>query len=228
VSDRTLAVFVKEPQPGRVKTRLAAVLGDEDAAHLYRALAENVLAATTPKAGEYERLVFFDPPDAGERLRAWLPAGRLRRQAAGDLGSRMVAAFARCFERGATRVTLVGTDVPALDGAVVRSAFEALEANDVVFGPAADGGYYLVALRGPQPFLFESVAWSTPAVLEQTAARAAAAGLQVGRLPPLRDLDTVEDLRAEWPLVERLLGACPSVRDRIARALDVGVPGRPA
>jgi rSAM/selenodomain-associated transferase 1 len=219
LSDRTLAVFVKEPRPGAAKTRLAAALGPDDAARLYGRLVEGVLAATTPEAGEYERLVFYDPPEAGERMRAWLPAGRLRRQAPGDLGARMSAAFGRCFERGARRVVLVGSDAPGLGRAEVRAAFTALSSGDVVLGPAHDGGYYLVGLRAPQPSLFEGVAWSTASVLEETLARAAAARLSVARLPALRDVDTVDDLRAEWPRVMRVLEADPGLRDRLARAL---------
>ena len=219
MSDRTLVVFVKEPRPGAVKTRLAAAIGDAVAAQLYRAFVETVLAATTPEADEYERLVFYDPPEAGERMRAWLPSGRLRKQSAGDVGERMAACFARCFARGASRVVLAGSDAPALGRAEVRAAFEALADHDVALGPAHDGGYYLVGLRRPQPALFDGVAWSTAAVLDQTLVRAAAAGLSVARLAPLRDVDTADDLRAEWHCVERLLESRPALRDRVARTL---------
>lgn len=214
-----LVVFVKEPRPGSVKTRLAAAIGDEDAAAVYRAMAEGVVAATVPEAGDYERLVFYDPPDAGERMRAWLPAGRLRRQGAGDVGARMADAFARCFARGAGRVAIVGSDAPGVGSAEAREAFAALAAHDVVLGPARDGGYWLVGLRAPQPALFAGIAWSTASVLDETLARAAAAGLSVARLGLRRDVDTLEDLRAEWPRVGPTLD--PAVRARLARA---GVP----
>jgi uncharacterized protein len=226
VSDRTLVVFVKEPRPGAVKTRLAAAVGDEDAAQLYRAFVETVLAATTPEAGEYERLVFYDPPEAGERMRAWLPSGRLRKQSAGDVGQRMAACFARCFARGASQVVLAGSDAPALGRAEVRAAFAALAEHEVALGPAHDGGYYLVGLRAPQPALFEGVAWSTASVLDETLVRAAAAGLSVAQLAPLRDVDTADDLRVEWPRVERLLESRPALRDSLARALAAR-PGGP-
>jgi len=219
VSDRTLVVFVKEPRPGSVKTRLAVAIGDDDAAQLYQVFVETVLAATTPAPGEYERLVFYDPPEAGERMRAWLPSGRLRQQATGDVGQRMAACFARCFARGASRVVLAGSDAPALGRGEVRAAFDALADHDLVLGPAVDGGYYLVGLCAPQPTLFEGVAWSTASVLDETLVRAAAAGLSVAQLAPLRDVDTADDLRAEWPRVERLLESRPQLRERIARAL---------
>jgi hypothetical protein len=213
-----LVVFVKEPRAGRVKTRLAAALGDEAAAAVYRTIAEGVVAGTLPEAGEYERLVFYDPPDAGERMRSWLPAGRLRKQAAGDVGARMADAFARCFARGARRVAIVGSDAPAVGRAEAREAFAALGAHDVVLGPAHDGGYWLVGLRAPQPALFEGVAWSTPSVLAETLARAAARGLSVARLDPRRDVDTIEDLRAEWPRIAPSLD--PSLRERLAPLLE--------
>lgn len=198
-----------------MKTRLAAALGSEDAAAVYRAIAEGVVAGTLPEAGEYERLVFYDPPDAGERIRAWLPAGRLRKQGTGDVGARMADAFARCFARGASRVAIVGSDAPAVGRAEAREAFAALAAHDVVLGPARDGGYWLVGLRAPRPTLFEGVSWSTAAVLRETLERAAADGLSVARLGLRRDVDTVEDLRAEWPRVSPSLD--PALRARVAR-----------
>jgi hypothetical protein len=136
-----LAVFVRLPRPGRVKTRLAASIGKEAAAGLYRALAEHVLEATTPRPGEYERLVFFDPPEAGQEMRAWLPGVRLLAQSGDDLGARMADAFARAFTRGASRVALVGTDAPSLSRETVVRALSALDAADVVLAPSGDGGY---------------------------------------------------------------------------------------
>ena len=200
MSDRALVVFVKHPAPGAVKTRLGAAVGPEPAARLYRTLAERVLEATTPRAGEYERLVFFDPPDALEEMRAWLPGVRLLAQSAGDLGARMADAFARAFARGASRVAIVGTDAPGLSRQTVVDALAALDAADVVLGPSEDGGYYLLALRNPRPELFAGITWSTSTVAAETRARAAAAGLSVRELAPLRDVDTLEDLRAlGWP-----------------------------
>jgi rSAM/selenodomain-associated transferase 1 len=197
MSRNALLVFVKHPSPGAVKTRLAAEVGPEAAARLYRTLAERVLEATSPRAGEYERLVFFDPPEALAGMRAWLPGVRLLAQSGGDLGARMADAFARAFARGAERVVLVGTDAPAVGRETVMEALSALDAADVVIGPAEDGGYYLLALRQPRPELFSGVAWSTPSVRAQTLTRAAFASLSVRELAPLRDVDTLEDLRAQ-------------------------------
>jgi rSAM/selenodomain-associated transferase 1 len=219
VSEAALIVFLKHPEPGAVKTRLAPALGAETAAALYRALTEEVLEATVPRSGEYETLVFFDPPEAAEAMRAWLPGVRLRPQCAGDLGARMTAAFARAFERGARQVAIIGTDAPGVTRETVAGALAALDDADVVVGPAEDGGYYLLALCEPHPELFENVAWSTPVVLEETLARAATAGLRVRELPRLRDVDTLEDVRAEWPRLRPLLEGQPELRQRIEGVL---------
>jgi rSAM/selenodomain-associated transferase 1 len=220
VSTRALIVFLKHPEAGAVKTRLLPLLGAQTAAELYRALCEEVLRTTVPRRGEYERLVFFAPPEAAEAVRAWLPGVRLFPQGGGDLGARMSAAFARAFDRGAERAAIVGTDSPAVSRATVTAALDALDEVDVVLGPAEDGGYYLLALRQPRPELFEGVAWSTGAVLEETVARAARGGLRVHRLAPLRDIDTPEDLRAEWPRLRSLLEARPDLRLRVEARLE--------
>jgi hypothetical protein len=212
-----LVVFLKHPRPGAVKTRLAAAIGPAAAAGLYRALAERVLEATTPAAGDYERLVFFDPPESLPQMREWLPGVRLLAQSGHDLGARMADAFARAFARGASRVAIVGTDAPGVSRATVREALSALDTADVVIGPADDGGYYLIALREPRPELFAGIEWSTPGVRGQTLVRAAAAGLSVLELGHLRDVDTLDDLRAEWPAVRGLLGHRPELRAALAR-----------
>ncbi len=224
MSGDALAVFVKHPTPGAVKTRLAAAIGPEAAAALYRALAEHVLEATTPSTGDYERLVFFDPKEALPEMRAWLPGMRLLAQADGDLGARMSDAFARAFARGAGRVALVGTDAPGVSRETVKEALAALATADLVIGPAEDGGYYLVALRAPRPELFAGMAWSTPSVREETLARAAGAGLSVRALPRLHDVDTLDGLRAEWPAVRALLAHRPGLRDAIDGVLGAAPP----
>jgi rSAM/selenodomain-associated transferase 1 len=200
-----------------VKTRLAASIGPEAAAGLYRSLAEHVIEATTPAAGEYERLVFFDPPESVAQARAWLPGVRLMAQRGEDLGARMADAFARAFTRGASRVAIVGTDALSVSRETVTEALCALDGADVVIGPTTDGGYYLLALREPRPELFAGIAWSTPTVAAQTRARAA--GLALHELPVRRDVDTVEDLRAEWPAVHALLAHRPELRDAIEARL---------
>jgi rSAM/selenodomain-associated transferase 1 len=219
VAHRALIVLLKSPEVGKVKTRLAAALGAETTVDLYRALCEGMLEATTPRPGEYERLLFFAPPGAVDSVRAWLPGSRLLPQASGDLGTRMGAAFARAFQRGAGRAALVGTDVPGISRTTVVEALGALDTADVVLGPAEDGGYYLLALKQPCPELFQGIAWSTPRVLDETVARARGAGRRVSLLARLRDIDTPDDLRAEWPRVSALLEGRDELRRRIEARL---------
>lgn len=205
-----LIVFVKEPRPGAVKTRLARAIGAHAAADAYRALAEAEIRATAPPRAAsgvpaYERVFYFAPAEAGQAVARWLRdvAGDeplvCRPQADADLGTRMDRAFAECFERGARRVAIVGTDVPSCSWRHVLDALGALDAHDVAVGPAHDGGYYLLALDRPRPELFRGIAWSTPSVLAATLERAAALGLRVERLETLEDVDTLEAWRRLRP-----------------------------
>lgn len=214
-----LLVFLKWPEPGATKTRLVPALGAEGAARLYRLLAETGMGATRPWEREYERLLCFAPRDARERIQGWFPGEVLWAQPEGDLGQRMASAFEEGFRRGADRVALVGTDVPWVSRSLVARAFAALASADLVLGPAHDGGYYLVALQRPRPELFAGVEWSTPGVLAATRARAAHLGLQDHCLEPMRDIDTVDDLRDTWERLEPLLATDSHLRHEVARAI---------
>jgi rSAM/selenodomain-associated transferase 2/rSAM/selenodomain-associated transferase 1 len=189
-----LLVFAKAPREGRVKTRLAAEVGDREATRIYRTLGRRVVEAV--RGGAWRTRICFTPADAREELEAWLGGHRLefRPQASGDLGRRMAFAFEDTFAEGAERVCVVGTDVDGLEQELVARAFAALEQHDLVLGPALDGGYWLLGLDGPQPALFQGIRWSTPEVLEETLERARGLGLRVHLLPALRDVDHREDV----------------------------------
>lgn len=189
----TLALLLKAPRPGSVKTRLAAEVGAARATEIYRQLAERQLRACP--AG-WRTVVHFDPPDAEPEMRAWLaprrapgPSWEFRPQPAGDLGVRINAAFAEGFAVGAPGVIAVGGDCPALDETRLGEAAVALLHADAVIGPALDGGYYLLGLRAPCPAAFHGIAWSTPAVLAQTRERLRAVARRIVELPPLEDID---------------------------------------
>lgn len=189
---RLLLVFAKEPVPGRVKTRLARDVGSGEAARIYRAMGRRVVDRV--RVGSYRTRVCFDPPEARKAVSAWL--GReveYRPQGPGDLGTRLAEAFEAGF-RSADRVVVVGTDAPDLGRELVEKAFRRLASADLVLGPAEDGGYYLLGLRRPAPALFRDIPWSTAKVLAATRARAEDVGLDVFLLPPLRDVDTADDL----------------------------------
>jgi rSAM/selenodomain-associated transferase 2/rSAM/selenodomain-associated transferase 1 len=192
---RTLLVFARAPVPGRVKTRLAAGIGETGALQVYRALGRQVLDQV--RDGPWRTVVCHDPPEAAAQMEGWLGTRGIdfAPQSAGDLGARMEQALATALVGGG-RACLIGTDAPGVDRGLVDAAFRALDAADVVYGPALDGGYYLVALASPAPTLFRDIPWSTGDVLARSLDRAREAGLRVHLLDPLRDVDTHEDLAA--------------------------------
>jgi glycosyltransferase A (GT-A) superfamily protein (DUF2064 family) len=129
----------------------------------------------------------------------------------------MSAAFDAEFRRGADRVALVGGDVPGLTSVDVAAALDSLADHDLSLGPALDGGYWLIALARPAPALFQGIAWGTASVFAATMERAAVLGLTVRVLEPRRDVDTLDDVRAEWARIRPLVQA--SVAETVERAL---------
>lgn len=189
-----LIVFVKAPRPGTVKTRLAQAIGPESACAAYITLVEATLAQLTALTDVELR---FSPDDAVSEIKPWLRASwRARPQGAGDLGARLHAAFTEAFGGGAERVTIIGSDCPKVTTRDIKASWAALGAHDLVLGPAKDGGYWLIALRGPQRALFEGIHWSTDRVLRETLDRAAAAQQRVQLLRELEDVDTEAQWRA--------------------------------
>jgi rSAM/selenodomain-associated transferase 1 len=213
----TLIVFLKHPTPGRVKTRLAAGLGEADAAGIYRAMAEELMRRTRSPA--LRRLAFYAPDATREAMEAWLPGEEWHVQAGADLGARMQQAFEMAFASGAARAAIVGSDLPWLDAAEIRGALDALAHSELVIGPSEDGGYYLLALRRPEPALFHGIAWSTGSVLEATLERARRLGLSVHRLETRTDVDTPADLREHWPALRSIVPD-PALVTRVAEILD--------
>lgn len=186
-----LVVFARRPVPGEVKTRLARAIGAEAAARLYRAFVADL--ARRFGAGPPPAFWAVAPPLGDFAELFGLPRERCFEQSGGDLGARLRAAFRAMRERGFSRVAAIGSDSPHLPARRMREALARLERADVVLGPARDGGYYLVALRGPAD-VFSGIAWSTPDVLSQTLARVASLGLRADLLEPDFDVDTASDL----------------------------------
>jgi len=187
-----VVVFGREPVPGRVKSRLAVTLGAERAAAVYAALLDHTLGEAM-RSGLEVVLALAEPPSP-----AWVRALGLpfELQRGANLGARMAAAFARCFAAGAERVVLVGSDCPGLAARHLRAAVAALDEAAVALGPAADGGYWLVAQRWPGLDVFTGVPWSTTATLEATRTRLRGLGADWRELEALGDIDTEDDLRA--------------------------------
>jgi rSAM/selenodomain-associated transferase 1 len=194
-----LGIFAKQPEPGKVKTRLASELGDEAATQLHEAMLFDLLDLFDSPgviAPGGRKVIVYAPDDAGPWFDERVPASyALQPQADGDLGRRMAEFFRGEFEDGASRVVLIGSDAPTLDPSFLVSAFLALDGRDVVLGPASDGGYYLVGCRGAVPPMFGAIDWSTPDVLAQTVDRLDSTGLTLAVLPPWYDVDTPADAR---------------------------------
>ncbi len=193
----TLQLFAREPVPGTVKTRLATAIGAERAAAIYRMLVERTLAnAHAARAnghvGDIE-LWCASPLDT-TTFRAWRDRFGvvLMAQCAGDLGARMHGALRSSLARGRPAL-LIGTDCPGLDVEYLGAAAAALAVNDVIVGPATDGGYVLIGLSRDTD-LFSGMAWSTPQVFACTRERVALQGLRMHELPERFDIDTAEDL----------------------------------
>jgi rSAM/selenodomain-associated transferase 1 len=188
-------VFAKAPVAGYAKTRLAGALGAEGAARLAARLLEEATAqAVAAGIGAVEVCAAPDCSHAafGDLQRRFGVV--LSDQGEGGLGERMARAFARTLA-GHAGALLIGTDAPGLDAGYLREAAHRLQHDDVVIGPALDGGYALIGLRRAEPALFSGIAWSTPAVLVQTRARLAELGLTHWELEPLADIDEPADLR---------------------------------
>lgn len=184
-----LIIFARKPTLGKVKTRLAAQIGDEAALRIYlRLLTHTREVAMHAHCSTH---VFLTEPPADLFWQDF----RLHLQADGDLGEKMRAAFEELFAEGCGKVVIIGSDCPGLQAAHVQKAFDALDEHDIVIGPAADGGYYLLGMTRLHEALFQNKSWSTDAVCSQTIAEIEAAGLTHAALPMLHDVDTAKDLQ---------------------------------
>jgi rSAM/selenodomain-associated transferase 1 len=185
-------VFAKQPEPGQVKTRLAAATSAEWAARVAGAFLRDLVGRLEAVAAR--RVLAYTPASAGPYFADFLPGCfDLVAQGTGDLGGRLGAFFADQLANGAGTVVVLGTDSPTVPIAVVEQAFMELTWADVVLGPATDGGYYLVGCARSVPPIFDGIAWSTRHVLAETICRLSDSPARLALLPPWYDVDTLED-----------------------------------
>ncbi|MGW8186765.1 MAG: TIGR04283 family arsenosugar biosynthesis glycosyltransferase [Desulfobacterales bacterium] len=216
-----LAIFTRYPEPGITKTRLIPVLGPEGAAAVQRQMTEHLLntisrlVRTRPLAVE----IRFAGGDA-RRMTDWLGSKFIyAAQGDGGLDQRMTIALTAAFDAGADTAVLIGTDIPGITAEIIGQAFEKLRTKDTVFGPAADGGYYLVGLRRGAfrralPRLFAGLPWGTNRVMALSLQKAAELRLSVALLETLEDVDRPEDL-AVWErfAVPRISVVIPTLKE---------------
>jgi uncharacterized protein len=193
----SLLLFVRTPKLGKVKTRLVPPLSESEALNLYLAFLEDS-AATYLEPGHRRCVLEAEPDPDHPALAALFPAPwRRRKQAPGDLGERLAAAFEREFFRGAPFAVAVGSDHPALEKRQLEETFTRLaRGSEATVIPAEDGGYCAIGLAAGVPVrqVFSEIPWSTSFVLSVTRKRFAALGLEAAVLEPAYDVDRPEDL----------------------------------
>jgi hypothetical protein len=208
-----LILFVKYPEPGRVKTRLAVGVGPEQAAAIYQDLVQVAWSAastwchhaspsTSCPPASRTLWIYFDPPSRESDMKAWfaryassshLPITWIA-QPEGDLGERLEYVFHKAFNDGFSAVFAIGTDCPSLTAKGLETASLRLRLSDAVLGPAADGGYYLIGLTQYHPNAFRKIPWSSPQTLAATLSALRLLKWNVAELPVLHDIDT----QADW------------------------------
>ncbi|MGB3799368.1 MAG: TIGR04282 family arsenosugar biosynthesis glycosyltransferase [Lewinella sp.] len=194
-----LIIMVKNPIPGKTKTRLAEDVGNDQALAMYDLLMQHTRDQALGLAHTTRYLHYSEFVDAKDQ---W-PNGKFIKlvQVGEGLGERMAAAFDHAFARGHDRIIIVGSDCPGITTDLLTQAYEELVTHELVVGPATDGGYYLLGMRHAHPSLFTEMTWSVDSVLEETMRRATKQGLSAATLPALSDVDRLEDwLGYGWKL----------------------------
>lgn len=201
-SGAILVLFARPPRSGAVKPRLAAGLGDARALALYTAFLRDSIALVRRVSpwGIRGAIAWSEPPTAdelrslAEPLAEPLDGVETLAQGEGDLGQRLSSTLAYLLSRGHDRVLIMGADTPSLPPETIKSASELLRDRDLVFGPATDGGYYLIGARAVFPEIFRDIPWGTDKVLSETLRILKIFGIPRVLLQPWSDVDTPEDL----------------------------------
>jgi rSAM/selenodomain-associated transferase 1 len=189
-----LIIFVRNPELGKVKTRLAKSIGDENALEVYRQLLQRTFEVT--KDLNCDKFVFYADRITNNDL--WQnEIYHKRLQRGDDLGERMRNAFGQLFEEGFKTATIIGSDCYELTAPILQGAIERLDQCDHVIGPSTDGGYYLLGMKGMNHQLFTNKNWSTDSVFDDTLNDIKASGSCYYLLPRLTDVDEEENIPLE-------------------------------
>ncbi|MBC7874438.1 MAG: TIGR04282 family arsenosugar biosynthesis glycosyltransferase [Ferruginibacter sp.] len=186
-----IIIFVRNPELGKVKTRLAGEIGEVQALQVYKDLLEHTHAVTAVM--DFDKFVYYADKIAISDL--WEnDLFEKRLQEGHHLGDKMRQAFLELFTLGYSKLVIIGSDCPGLKSSILEEAFNKLGSHDVVIGPSPDGGYYLLGLTQLIPGLFENKEWSTPSVRADTTRDIVRSGKQYILLTELGDIDTAADL----------------------------------
>jgi rSAM/selenodomain-associated transferase 1 len=193
-SKQLLIIFYRNPHLGKVKTRLAAELGDAKALAIYLYLASHTRTITETLSAD--KVVFYS--DHIDTEDSWTNTIYMKQLQVGtDLGDKMYNAFQYGFDRGYNSICIIGTDCFELTPSIISNAFEALTFSDAVIGPAKDGGYYLLGMNSLHEQFFRNKSWSTNSVFKDTVRDFNAATIKFYELPELSDIDKASDLPRE-------------------------------
>ncbi len=189
MKNNTLLIFIKNPQKGKVKTRLAQTVGDDEALRIYLELL-NYTRTLATQISANRHIYYSHFIDNEDR---WItPTFEKHLQQGQDLGLRMSKAFELAFQNS-NKVVIIGSDCATLTTTIIEDAFKALDDKDFVIGPAQDGGYYLLGMAQFMPFVFDSVEWSTESVFPKTIENIQNHQKTYTLLPTLSDIDYEED-----------------------------------
>src|SRR6202158_1425730 len=208
ITNRTLVIMAKAPRPGSVKTRLAESLSLQAVTELYRCLLNDTIALAQG-LDHVEIAIMCPASDVEDLSRAVAKPGRIVPQTAQGLAAGLASVFNHFATPGQQRVIAFNSDSPHLPASVLESAFDLLEACDLVVGPTHDGGYYLVGARASHPGLFTSDGMGTGNALETLLTRARAAGLSAHLTDRFYDIDVAADLRQLANALQRIPGKAP-------------------
>jgi len=201
VSDRTVAVMMKFPEPGEVKTRLGKAIGMKNAAEFYAGAVGWLLERL--RTHDIRTVIFYTPKDCEEQLLSIYQLPRsipLVAQSGQGLGERIFHSLSWLDRHGCRYPCVIGSDSPDLPVDRINRAHRLLQdGEELVLGPAEDGGYYLVGCSPVRRKYFQDIDWSTSRVLDQTIERADRIGVTPCLLSPWQDIDTLEDLQDRLP-----------------------------
>ena len=199
MNNNLIIVFVRTPELGKVKTRLAKAIGDQAALTIYKLLLKHT--ATVLHELSFDKVVYYSEKiDNNDFWEASLFEKKLQKGA--DLGERMQQAFETAFDRGYKKVLIIGSDLFELTSTLIISALEALETYDISIGPSLDGGYYLLGMKELHPAVFKNKKWGTHSVLENTLQDLKQQNVKL--LEALNDIDTFEDLQQQPELLNKI------------------------
>ena len=199
MNNNLIIVFVRTPELGKVKTRLARAIGDQAALTIYKLLLKHT--ATVLHKLSFDKVVYYSEKiENNDFWEASLFEKKLQEGA--DLGERMQQAFETAFDGGYKKVLIIGSDLFELTSTLIISALEALETYDISIGPSLDGGYYLLGMKELHPAVFKNKKWGTNSVLNNTLQDLKQQNVKL--LEALNDIDTFEDLQQQPELLNKI------------------------